>query len=111
MTSFHSPIDLIVFGKKKTESESYKELSRKLSLLEYALDAQTKTIREINFHQPLLGVSDGEMKNEYGNGQRDHMDLVEEDAYSESETQPSSDDEDAFIEVASSDGSERSQSF
>lgn len=114
MSSFHSPVDLIVFGKKRTETDAYKELNQKLSHLEYALHAQTKAIREINFHQPLLGVPDADLKNEdshdQGGQQMELVDEEEDEEFSESETQPSS-DEDAFVEVASSDGSVRSQSF
>lgn len=115
MASFHSPVDLIVFGKNKSETESSKELNNKLGLLEYALSLQDKAIREINFHQPMLGFPDGEMKANDGemegmDGPGQSMDLEDE----EEETQPSSDDDDdAFIDVNSSseEGSVRSNSF
>lgn len=111
-SSFQGPVDLIVFGKSKSETESAKELNSKLSLLEYALSVQEKAVREIHFHQPMLGLPDGELKGE-ADGQG-RMELDEEEEDDEEETQPSSEDDDAFVEVASSSeegGSVRSNSF
>lgn len=124
MTSFSSPHDLIVFkqgsnnSNNKISYESNRELTTKLSTLEYALEVRMKAVRETSSHIPVIGMSAGQNIGTRMNADDEEgMEVVQaEDGGYSSGTPPSdSEDDGDHIEVASSSDegsiSVRSQSF
>jgi hypothetical protein len=120
MTSFSSPHDLIVFKQGnsknsiKSNYESSRELTTKLSTLEYALEVRMKAVRETPCHVPVIGMSAGNGQNIGAHMNADDeegMEVVQaEDGYSSGTPPSDSEDDGDHIEVASS-SDEGSQSF
>ena len=107
--SVSSSVDLIVFGKtRNVENERNRDLRGKLSTVEGALKLRDKIIRQQEVIEPMLGVEEGTLKRSAGEMDQVEMEVEEQDE----STEASASEEDAFVDVESSDdGTEVSRSY
>lgn len=107
--SVSSSVDLIMFGKtRNVENERNRDLRGKLGTLEGALKLRDKMIRQHEAVEPMLGVKEGTLKRSAGEMDQDDMEVEEQDE----STEASASEDDAFVEVESSDdGTDVSRSY